>query len=129
MAEEDTGADSVEQRRHRIGNDAGVVGPGIGRDRAEELVQRFRLAVELDVVEEVRPFAEPELIEKELIIGCGFDRRGDGAVAGTSATRLIDEIDWEAAAQEEGLEALAPVRRRLPAPRGLVGAVQHDDRK
>jgi len=33
----------------------------------------------------------------------------------TASARLVDHIDREAAAEEQHLEALAPVRGRLPA--------------
>jgi hypothetical protein len=46
-----------------------------------------------------------------------------------ASTRLIDEIDREAAAQEDRLEAFAAVRRGFPTPRRLVGAMQHHNRQ
>jgi hypothetical protein len=38
--------------------------PGEERDRAEELIQRLWLTIELDIVRVVGPLAEPELVEK-----------------------------------------------------------------
>jgi hypothetical protein len=46
-----------------------------------------------------------------------------------ASTRLIDEIDREAAAQEDRLEAFAAVRRGFPTARRLVGAMQHHNRQ
>ena len=81
----------TSHRRSRLDRKAGV-----GRDRAEELVQRLRLSVELHAVKVVRPSADPELVEEELIVGRRLDGRGHGAVAGAAAARLVDEIDREA---------------------------------
>jgi hypothetical protein len=129
VGEQNTRANSGEQRRHGIGNHCCIVWTGVGRDRAEELVQRLRLSVELDAVKIARPIPDPELVEEELVKGRRLDCRSNGAIAGAAAPRLVDEIDWEASTQEERLEALASVGRRLPTPRRLECAMQHDDRQ
>src|ERR1700751_738166 len=43
--------------------------------------------------------------------------------------RLVDEVDREAAAQEDVLEPFAPVRRRLPSLGRLPVAVPEDEGK
>jgi len=43
--------------------------------------------------------------------------------------RLVDQVDREAAAQENVLEPLAPVRGGLPRPSGLPVAVPEDEWK
>jgi hypothetical protein len=111
MGEENARTDAGEQRRHGIGNHCAIVWTGIGRDRAEELVQRLRLLVELDAVEIVRPGSQPELVEEELVIGRRLNGRGNGAIASAAAPRLVDEIDWVASTQKDRLEALASVGR------------------
>jgi hypothetical protein len=125
VGEQDRRADLLKQRRHGVRDHAGIVGAGVGHDRAEELLQGLRTALKLDLVEVVRPLAEPELVEEELIVGHRLEGRRDAAVAGASPARLVSQIDREAAAQEQGLEALASVRGGLPATGGLESAVQH----
>jgi hypothetical protein len=43
--------------------------------------------------------------------------------------RLVDEIDREAAAQEDVLEPFAPIQRRLPGLGRLPVAVPEDERE
>ena len=109
MRYQDAGPRLFEQRGHGVRNHPGIERTGIGRDRTEELIQRFRLAVELHVVEVPWPFAEPELIEEQLIEGGGLDRGCHGAIAGATAARLIDEINRITTTQKEGLKTFAAV--------------------
>jgi hypothetical protein len=110
VGEQDCRTGLCEQRGHGLRDHAGIIRASVGRDRAEELIQRLWLAIELDIVEVVGPLADPELVEEKLIKRCGLDRRRYRAIACSAATRLIDEMDREAAAQEDGLETFAAVR-------------------
>jgi hypothetical protein len=100
----------------------------IGGHRAEVLIERLGAAVELDAVEVVRPEADTELVEPELLVRRRLDRGLDRAAAGAPAARLIDDIGREVPAQENGLKALAAVRRGLPCLGELARAMPHDDR-
>ena len=60
-----------------------------------------------------------KLVEEELVIGCRLDRRCNRAVARAASARLVDKVSGVATAQEDILEALAAIRRRLPAARRL----------
>jgi hypothetical protein len=74
-------------------------------------------------VEVVRPGADAELVEKQLVTGRGLDGHGHRAVTGAATARLVDQIDREVGA-ENVLKPLAAVRSGLPTPPGLIGAVQ-----
>ena len=121
--------DPVDERRTRIGQDAGIIGAGIRRDRAEELIHRGRRWVDLDAREEIRPLAKAELIEEQLVVGRRRNLGGDGAVACTAPARLVDHIGRIALAQEQRLKPLAPVRGGFPAAARLIGAVPEDQRQ
>jgi hypothetical protein len=82
----------------------------------------------LYAIEIVWPDADTELVEPQLFIGGRLDGRLDHAAAGVAAPRLINEISGEMAAQEDILEALATIRRGLPALRELTRAMPHHDR-
>jgi len=71
VSEQDGRADLREQRRHGIRDHARIVRARVGRHRPKELVQRLRLAIELHVVEVLRPLADPELVEKSWSNGVG----------------------------------------------------------
>ena len=128
MRHQDARADLGEERGHAIGNQVCIERADVRRHRAEILVEGLRLAVELDAVEVVRPNAHSELAEPELLVGRRLDRRLDRAAPGITAPRLVDEIGRVTPAQEDVLEALAPVRRRLPGLRELPKTVPHDHR-
>jgi hypothetical protein len=129
VREQNRWADLREEGGHGLRDHAWIERARVRRHRAEELVKRLRLAIELDIVEVVRPLADPELVEEELIERGGLDRRCDRAVAGSPATRLIDEKHREATAQEDRLEAFTAVGCGLPTARRLVGAMKHHDRQ
>ncbi len=93
MGEQDGRPDLAEQRSHRIRNHAGVVRAGVGRDRADELVQRLRFAIELHVVEIGWPLPQAELVKEQLVVGGLRNRCGDGAVAGFNACLRVDIYD------------------------------------
>ena len=93
------------------------------------MVQRLRLAVELDALEIIRPFADTELVEEQLVERNRLDARSDGTVARPATTWLIHDIDRKMPAQKHCLKTFAPVRRRFPAATRLVGTMQHDDRQ
>ncbi len=108
MREEDTSANPVEKGCHRAGDHTGIVGASIRRHRSEELVENLRVPIKLHIVKKVRPLAEPELVEKELVVWRWFDRRCDGTIAGATAARLIDEINRKSMTQEYGLNPSRP---------------------
>jgi len=113
MCEQNAEANPGEQCRHRVCDHAGVIRAGVRRGRAEKLVQRLWRSIELNAIEIIWPDPEPELIEEQLIIGRRLDRYSDGAVAGTTPARLVDEIDRIASTKKERLEAFASIRRRM----------------
>ena len=122
-------SDGRHKRGDAIRQDGRVIGAGVGRDGAEELVQRFGVAAgELRAWKAVRPEADAELVVPELFVGCRLDRRLDGAAAGIAAAGLVDQVGREMAAEEDGLEAFAPVSGGLPGFRELARAMPHDDR-
>src|SRR5206468_4459551 len=92
-------------------------------------VERLRVARELHARIEVRPGAEPEDAEPELLVGRGRDGDRLRAARRAAAPRLVDQVDGEAATQEDVLEPLAPVRGRLPSLGGLPMAVPENEWK
>ena len=123
------GSDLVEQRRDRIGDDLDIERSRVRRHRAEVLIERFGVLRELNAREVVRPQADPEHAEPELLIGRGRDRAFDHAAAGVAAAGLIDHVHAKPATQEDRLIALAPVRRGLPCLGELPGTVPQHERQ
>src|SRR4051812_14549275 len=114
MGDENARPDLVEQCRNGLRIHLRVVGAGVRDHLPEELVERIRVARELDARIQVWPGAEPEDAEPELLVG--RSRYGDRlcAACGASAPRLVDQVDREVTAQKDVLEPLAPVWRGLP---------------
>jgi hypothetical protein len=95
--------------RHCVCDHVDIERPGVGRHRAEELIQRFRIARELDTRKVVGPHADAESVEPYLLVRRGGDGGLHSAAAGISAPRLIDEINRKATSQKNVLIALAAV--------------------
>src|SRR5579884_1961713 len=55
-------------------------------------------------------------------------RSAEGRDARPAPSGKVDHVDREAAADENGLKALASVRRTLPGFPGLASAMDHHDR-
>lgn len=83
MRHQDARADLGEERREAVGVEVRIEGPVVRGHGAEVLVQRLRLAVELDAVEIVRP--------PPLLIGAGIkiSMDGKGAWRDTNGSRYI----------------------------------------
>ena len=96
---------------------------------AEVLVEGFRIARELHAGKKVRPNAESESPEPVLLIRCRSYRAVNRAPSRSTATRLVHEVDPEAAPQEDRLIALTAVRCCFPRLRKLADAVPHDHRQ
>src|SRR5512140_160536 len=114
MGHENPRPDLLEQRRDHVRVQGGIEGARIGCDLAEILIQRLRVAGELHAWEKVRPDAKAERAEPVLLVMRGRDRASQRAATRTAASRLVDHVNRKAAAQKDGLKALAPVRRGFP---------------
>jgi hypothetical protein len=84
---------------------------------------------ELHALIEVGPSAKPKDAKPELLVGrsCNGDRLR--AARRPASLGLVDQVDREAAAQEDVLESLTPVGGGLPCLAGLPVAVPEDERK
>ena len=129
MRDENSRPDLVEQRRDRVGDHRDIERSGVGRHRAEVLIERLGVLRELNAREVVRPKTDPEHAEPQLLVGRRRDGALDHAAPRVAAARLIDHVDGKAAAQKDVLIALAPVRRGLPCLRELSCAVPEHERK
>ena len=97
--------------------------------RTSILIERFGVLCELHAREVVWPQADPEHAEPQLLVGSRRDRALHHAAARVTAPRLIDDVDPEAAAQENVLVSLAAVRRGLPRFRELTRSVPKHQRR
>ena len=129
MRHQNPGSDPVEQGRDCIRDDLDVERTRVRRHRAEILVERFGLLRELHIRKVLRPQADAEHAEPELLIGRGGDRAFDHAAAGVAAAGLIDRVHAKPATQEDRLIALAPVRCGLPCLGELPGTVPQHERQ
>ena len=120
---------SVKNRGDRVGYNLGVVRAGVRRRLTEILLKRRGVARELRVREEVGPDSQTEDSEQKLLVGRGLHLHVHGRASRLSASRLVEKIYREAAAQEDVLKALASVGRRLPRRHRLPRAVKEYKRQ
>jgi hypothetical protein len=129
VGDQHAGPDLVEERRDGVGRDLGVERSGVRHHLPEILIQGLRVARELHTREELRPATQAKHVEPALIVRGGADNAGHRASRGAAAPWLIDQVDREAATQEQRLEAFAAVRRGLPGLAELPEAVPHHERQ
>ena len=129
MRHENPRTDLVEQGGDRVGDDGHIERPGVGRHRAEVLIERLGVLCELHAGEVVRPQADAEHAEPQLLVRRRRDRALDHAAAGVAAPRLVDRVHAKAAPQKDGLIAFASIGCGLPRLRELPGAVPEHERQ
>lgn len=95
MRDENARPDPVEQGRHGIRVDRRVVWARVGNHLPKELVERFRAAGKLHVLEEVWPRTKAKDSEAHLFVGGAGNRDGLRAATGPTPLRLIDHVDRE----------------------------------
>src|SRR6266496_5342852 len=129
MGNENRWPDLVKERGNCVRDHLRIEGARVGRHLPEVLVQGPRVARELHSREIVGPDTDAENVEPGLLIGRRRYRHWLGAAPRIATPRLVDDVNREAAAQEDVLEALPPVRRGFPRLRELSGTVPEHERK
>ena len=124
MGDEDAAANLVHQCCHIGSYQLFIVCPSIGRDLAEELLQRFCRLRELAAVIIIRPNAHSEIFKPELVICRCLDGFVHRAASGTAPARLVYQVGAESPAQEKGGKTFPSIWRGFPRLGGLPGSVQ-----
>ena len=128
MGDEDAAANLVHQCCHIGSYQLFIVCPSIGRDLAEELLQRFCRLRELAAVIIIRPNAHSEIFKPELVICRCLDGFVHRAASGAAPARLVYQVGAESPAQEKGGKTFPSVGCAFPRLGGLSCSVQEYER-
>ena len=126
VSNQDALAHALEEGAQDIEFFCHIVRADIGCHLSEKLVQGILVRRELYSRVECGPFADPEDVEPELLVGKrpdgGFRRRS----ARPSPSWEVNQVGGVSFAQEHVIKALPSVRCCLPAPGGLSIAMNED---